>query len=563
MFETGPIEIRSDEDRLNAFRSELAKRHKIGPLAEKAKSFDELRREANLGDDTFADELADMLDLPRIAFDDLQSCQNETARFSTRFLRETRIWPFLTSEGNPALAVSEPPSSAVLHAAELIFQTLPRLFITGRDTIEILLNDAVEHEIASEDTNEADPNVSTDLDSLRDMASGAPVVRAVNELIEKAFELNATDLHLEPMRDTFVARLRIDGLLRQIPAPPLTMAAGILSRIKILAGLNIAERRLPQDGSARMTLGGAKVDLRVAIMPSAHGETAVIRLLPRDRGLVEIGRIGLNEKDRSAMDRILAMPHGMVIITGPTGSGKTTTLAAALAVINEPHRKILTIEDPIEYDIPGICQSQVKPEIGLTFANALRSFVRQDPDVIMVGEVRDGETAGIAVNAALTGHLLLTTLHTETATAAIPRLIDLGIDDFLLQSTIRALIAQRLVRVLCPHCKTRVALTKTQIDTDPRYGFLGLKSGDFVCEPVGCDRCGGSGYRGRTGLFEILEPDAEIRSTFRRGTDATSIEMAAIRKGFRTMNSDAYDKVIAGITSTADVFRVTPQRFYG
>jgi general secretion pathway protein E len=341
------------------------------------------------------------------------------------------------------------------------------------------------------------------------------------------------------------------------------MAPAIISRIKILAGLNIAERRLPQDGSARMTLGGAKVDLRVAIMPSAHGETAVIRLLPRDRGLVEISRIGLATPDRAAMDRILAMPHGMVIITGPTGSGKTTTLAAALAVINEPHRKILTIEDPIEYDIPGICQSQVKPEIGLSFANALRSFVRQDPDVIMVGEVRDSETAGIAVNAALTGHLVLTTLHTETAAAAIPRLIDLGVDDFLLQSTIRALIAQRLVRVLCPHCKKRVGLTTEQINNDPRYGYIGLKAGDFICEPVGCDRCGGSGYRGRTGLFEVLEPDAETRASFRRGSDATSIEMAAIRKGFRTMNSDAHDKIINGITSPADVFRVTPQRFYG
>lgn len=563
MFETGPIEARTDDHSLAAFRIELAKHHKIGALAEKAKSFDELRREINLGDDAFAALLAQFLKLPHITFDVLQTCDHEVGRFSLRFLRETRIWPFKTRTGDLALALSEPPGNAIIHAAELIYQQSPYLVVTGRDAIETLLNEFVSADTTPNELTDVAPEIANDVDSLRDMASGAPVVRTVNELIEKAFELNATDLHLEPMRDTFVARLRIDGLLRQIPAPSLAMAPAVLSRIKILAGLNIAERRLPQDGSARLVLGGAKVDLRVAIMPSAHGETAVIRLLPRDRGLVDISRIGLNDHDRAAMDRILAMPHGMVIITGPTGSGKTTTLAAALAVINEPHRKILTIEDPIEYDIAGICQSQVKPEIGLTFANALRSFVRQDPDVIMVGEVRDGETAGIAVNAALTGHLLLTTLHTETAAAAIPRLIDLGIDDFLLQSTIRALIAQRLVRVLCPHCKRQASLTRAQCESDARYGFIGLKSGDFMCEPVGCDRCGGSGYRGRTGLFEILEPDAEVRSTFRRGVDATTIEMSAIRKGFLTMNNDARDKITAGITSIADVFRVSPQRFYG
>lgn len=563
MFESGPIEISLSDETLSRFRATLSARVQLGPKAETASSFDELRREANLGDDAFADALALYLNLPRISFEELQTSHSETERFSARFLRETRILPFVTKDGVAALAISEPVSQAVLHAAELVFQSLPRLFITGRETIETLLNDRLAVTIESEAEQEAILGATPDLDSLRDMASGAPVVRAVNELIEKAFELNATDLHIEPMRDTLVARLRIDGLLRQIPAPPLAMAPALLSRIKILAGLNIAERRLPQDGSARMMLGGTKVDLRIAIMPSAHGETAVIRLLPRDRGLVDMNRIGLAPHEHFAMDRILALPHGMVIITGPTGSGKTTTLAAALATINQPHRKILTIEDPIEYDIPGICQSQVKPEIGLTFANALRSFVRQDPDVIMVGEIRDSETASIAVNAALTGHLVLTTLHTETAAAAIPRLIDLGVDDFLLQSTIRALIAQRLVRILCPHCKKQTELTEKQIADDPRYGFVGLKPRDMICEPVGCDRCDGSGYRGRTGLFEILEPDAEIRSTFRRGMDATLIERKAIDRGFKTMNSDAYEKIKAGITSASDVFRVTPQRLYG
>jgi len=349
----------------------------------------------------------------------------------------------------------------------------------------------------------------------------------------------------------------VDGLLRTVQTPLGALPQALISRIKILAGLNIAERRLPQDGAARVRAGRVEIDIRVATMPTQHGESAVLRLLPRDRGLLDIGRLGLAAADERKVSRLLALPHGMIVITGPTGSGKTTTLATMLSILNEPTRKILTIEDPVEYEIPGINQSQVKPAIGLSFAAAMRSFVRQDPDVIMVGEVRDPETAHIAIHAALTGHLVLTTLHTETAAAAIPRLIDLGIESFLLQSTLRAVIAQRLVRILCERCKARKVLGPGDIAADPRYEVLGFAPGETMCEPVGCERCGGVGYRGRQGVFELLELDDEIRKLIGQNSDSKLMHAVAARRGMTSMAEDAIAKCRAGTTSAAEVLRVT------
>jgi general secretion pathway protein E len=354
--------------------------------------------------------------------------------------------------------------------------------------------------------------------------------------------------------------MRVDGLLRAMPSPSGIPPQALISRVKILAGLNIAERRLPQDGAARVRVSRAELDIRVATMPTQAGESAVIRLLPRDRGLLEMGKLGLAARDESIMSRLLALPHGMIVVTGPTGSGKTTTLATMLSILNEPTRKILTIEDPVEYEIPGINQSQVKPSIGLTFASAMRSFVRQDPDVIMVGEVRDAETAHIAIHAALTGHLVLTTLHTETAAAAVPRLIDLGIEGFLLKSTLRAVVAQRLVRVLCDRCKVPHQLTADDIDNDPRFAVIGFKAGEVIHEAGGCERCGGTGYRGRNGVFEILEMSDEVRRLIGPQTDSHTIDTAAMRGGMTTMLADAVAKCRAGMTTVPEVFRVTTVR---
>jgi len=351
--------------------------------------------------------------------------------------------------------------------------------------------------------------------------------------------------------------MRVDGLLQVVPTPTDVLPQAVISRVKILAGLNIAERRLPQDGAAHLHIARSEMDVRVATMPTPHGESAVIRLLPKNRGVLEIAKLGLSASDQSKVRKLLELPHGIIILTGPTGSGKTTTLATMLTALNDSIRKILTIEDPIEYEIRGINQSQVKPEIGLTFATALRAFVRQDPDVIMVGEVRDAETANIAIHAALTGHLVLTTLHTETAATALPRLIDLGVENFLLRSTLRAVIAQRLVRVLCDRCKTKKVLSAAEIAADPRYPMLGLKAGDSVHEPKGCERCNGTGYRGRTGVFEVLEITDDIRTLMQTKFDSGVITKTARDAGMTTMFEDGAAKCHTGVTSAAEVFRVT------
>jgi general secretion pathway protein E len=354
--------------------------------------------------------------------------------------------------------------------------------------------------------------------------------------------------------------MRVDGLLRPVTAPAGVLPQALISRIKIIANLNIAERRLPQDGAARLRIGRTDIDVRVAIMPMQHGESAVVRILPKDRNLLVVDRLGFSSADEVKLRRLLKLPHGMIVVTGPTGSGKTTTLATVLSILNEPGRKILTVEDPVEYDIPGVNQAQVKPAIGLTFAAALRSFVRQDPDVIMVGDIRDNETAHVAIHAALTGHLVLTTLHTESAPAAVPRLLDLGVEGYLLRSTLRAVVAQRLVRQLCERCKTPKALVDADIAEDPRLGELGFRAGEVLQSPCGCERCGGTGYRGRLGVFELLEMTDEIRSLIGEKTDGHKIDEAAIRAGMTTMIADGIAKCRAGLTSPAELLRVTTAR---
>ena len=383
------------------------------------------------------------------------------------------------------------------------------------------------------------------------------MVRALDELLRLAVEQRATDLHIEPLGGTLQVRLRIDGLLKAVPAPPISMAKAILSRLKIMAGLNITERRLPQDGRSRIVVGGAEIDLRVAITPTMHGESAVIRLLRKGANVVALDQIGLSARDGDILRAALLAPFGMVIVTGPTGSGKTTTLAASLAMINEPKRKILTIEDPIEYHIFGVNQTQIHPAIGLTFATALRAFLRHDPDVIMVGEMRDGETAHIGVHAALTGHLVLTTLHTNTAAGAIPRLIDMGVESFLIASSARIIVAQRLVRVLCEHCKEPHRLSTDDLARDHRCRTLGFKAGDVIHNAKGCEYCGFSGFHGRQGLFEVMEVTPTVRSAIGPKTDTTTLEQIARREGMSTMIEDGVAKCRTGLTTIDEVFRVT------
>jgi general secretion pathway protein E len=510
----------------------------------------------------FADEIARFFDLPRAALPDLLGARPLLERFSRRFVREMTIFPCADAAGAQILAVADPSNSAAIQAATLVLGDGLSLRIASFEDIATALDLRLDPEqaTAADGIETTTASHEDDIDSLRDLASGAPVVRAVNGLFETAVELRASDIHIEPGRSGLVVRMRVDGLLRTVPTPPGALPQAVVSRIKIMAGLNIAERRLPQDGAARVRVDRSELDVRVAIMPTQHGESAVIRLLPKDRGLLAIEKLGFRASDESKLRRLLTLPHGMIVVSGPTGSGKTTTLATVLSILNEPTRKILTIEDPVEYEIAGICQSQAKPSVGLTFATALRAFVRQDPDVIMVGEVRDAETAHIAIHAALTGHLVLTTLHTETAAAAVPRLLDLGVEAFLLRSTLRAVIAQRLVRQLCDRCKIRRPLTAADRAADPRYEEVGLAVDEIICEPVGCERCGGTGYRGRCGVFEILEMNEDVRRLVESQSDWASIDKVAVRNGMTTMIDDGLAKIRAGTTSAAEVLRVTTVR---
>jgi len=567
-FLPGEMDASMAADIVDEFARYLLAKYRIpGDLSLKLGSSNGGRAEAKLRDlwDTvelsandFADEVARFYQLPRLGLPELVAAPSAVAQFSRRFLRETLVFPYAAADGGFRLAVADPTDEAAIRAAEIVLGGPVGVDVASFEDIATVLTERIgEDEVAAPEGEAAVARADDDIESLRDLASGAPVVRGVNDLLEKAVELRATDIHIEPFRTGLTVRMRVDGLLRAIPAPSGALPQAVISRIKILAGLNIAERRLPQDGAARVRVARSEIDVRVATMPTQHGESAVIRLLPKDRGLLEISKLGFSRMDEQKINRLLALPHGMIVITGPTGSGKTTTLATMLSILNETTRKILTVEDPVEYEIQGVNQTQVKPLIGLTFAAAMRSFLRHDPDVIMVGEVRDAETAHIAIHAALTGHLVLTTLHTETAAGAVPRLLDLGAESFLLQSTLRAMMAQRLVRILCDRCKIERRLAAADLAKDPRYAMLGFGVGETVHEPRGCERCGGTGYRGRTGVFEIIETTEPVRKLITPNTNSGTIERAAREIGVTSMIEDAVAKCRAGVTSAAEVLRVT------
>jgi general secretion pathway protein E len=504
----------------------------------------------------FADELAAFYGCSRVMRGELLSGQFAGEKMSWRFLRERRLFPFADQSGALALAIAAPTDREAVRAVELVLRSPIALTVAAGDDIDAAL--AVRLEAAKPNPAAAAETVTAEdnLDELRDLARGAPVVRAIDDLLRLAVEQRATDLHIEPFAQSLQVRLRVDGLLRHVTAPPLTMAKGLLSRLKIMAGLNITERRLPQDGRARIVVNGAEIDLRVATMPSMHGESAVIRLLRKGSGVVALDKLGLSQRDEIVLRSTLQAPFGMIIVTGPTGSGKTTTLAASLAEINEPTRKILTIEDPIEYQIAGINQTQIHPAIGLTFAMALRSFLRHDPDVIMVGEMRDAETAHIGVHASLTGHLVLTTLHTNTAAGAVARLIDMDVESFLLASSVRAIVGQRLVRVLCEHCKQAYSLSARDLAEDARYATLGLAVGETLYRPKGCEWCGPSGFRGRKGVFEVIDVTPAIRRAIGPKTDAMELERVARSEGMITMTEDGVAKCRSGLTTIDEIFRV-------
>jgi general secretion pathway protein E len=517
-----------------------------------------LRKSSTMQSRALVRAIADFHGVPLVEDEQWLSDPVPINNLSHAFLRENKVFPIGEADEGILLAMEDPSDAHAINAVRLALERpiIPRVAAAEdiHTAIERSARNRDEPSVWQEPTRgEA---TGDDLEHLRDMALGAPVVRFVNQMIQDAMHARATDIHIEPFDGRMSVRMRVDGMLREIAPPPAQMAKAIVSRVKILSGLNIAERRLPQDGRARIRVNDRRLDLRVATMPTIYGEAVAIRLLDNVRRVLDFSALGFGQRDEDVLRRHLSAPYGLILVTGPTGSGKTTTLATALSLLNQSHRKILSIEDPIEYEIDGVNQTQAKPAIGLTFANALRSFLRHDPDVLMVGEMRDEETASIGIHAALTGHLVLSTLHTNTASGAVPRLLDMGIDAFLLASSLRCVIGQRLVRVLCSHCKRPGPVGNELEIFTRRKAALNGDAPRQLWYAVGCERCSGTGYNDRIVISEVLDVDDDIRDLIQPNARTATIEEAACRKGMVTMVADGLKKCRDGLTTTEEIRRV-------
>jgi general secretion pathway protein E len=463
------------------------------------------------------------------------------------------------SEGPPfTLLASNPFAETAIQSAVKAIGRQTVVAVAPLDDLDFLLeSQRRESPNASAGSVETARSNSPALEMLLDLASGTPVVAIVNELFEQAIDLRATDIHLEPSGEDLRVRYRVDGVLRQMPDRPAEFANAIVSRIKVLAKLDIAEKRKPQDGAVRLEVHRNDVDLRISTLPTSNGESVVIRLLDRGARLSTLEKMGMAPSDLSRILQLLDHPYGMIAVTGPTGSGKTTTLATALSRLNDVGRKIVTIEDPIEYRLKNVVQTQVHPEIGLTFANAIRAFVRQDPDIIMVGEIRDSETARAAVQAAQTGHLLLTTLHANTAVSALARLQDLEVENYMIASNLRGIVAQRLLRVLCPACKSEQTVSSDDLGRDSRYRVFGYREGERVYRATGCSRCAGTGYKGRLPVFEVFMITDEVAQAIGNRASLQDLRDMAVASGMTTIPQDARRRGAEGLTSPEEIFRVT------
>ena len=479
---------------------------------------------------------------------------------SLRFLKYYHAIGLAMDEQSISIAVMDPENQFVIDALQLMTGKVIKMKIGLLSEIDAALE--VQYGEGKSEMDKlgdhwaGDEIGDEDLEHLKDLASEAPVIKMVNIFLQKAVELQASDIHIEPFEQSLKIRLRVDGVLQNIDAPPATSSAAVLSRIKIMAKLNIAERRLPQDGRVKVQMVGKELDLRVSTIPTMHGESVVIRLLDKENIVLDFSALGLTGDNSKKFIDVLAQPHGIVLITGPTGSGKSTTLYTALKQLNTTARKIITVEDPVEYQLEGVNQIQVKPTIGLTFSAVLRSIVRQDPDVIMIGEMRDLETAKIAVQSALTGHLVLSTLHTNNAAGGITRLLDMGLEEYLLSSTINGILAQRLVRVLCPDCKEPYKATETVIE-DMKLKAFSDNEDIQLYKAVGCSACGEIGYKGRQAIIEFLPMSESIRKQIMSHKEAEDIQKQAIKEGMLTLYEDGILKALQGVTTLQEVLRVT------
>jgi general secretion pathway protein E len=511
-----------------------------------------------------AESLALQCDLALVKADEYPDIPVLEEIFSPRFLKEIKAIPLSEDNGSIVLAMANPTDSYALSAIQLASgkSVLPRVGIPseienvherlyggGKTAMgQIVESIGMEDSLSDED----------DIEHLKDLASEAPVIRLVNLMISRAVESRSSDIHVEPFENRLKVRYRIDGVMREVESPPSRLSAAVISRIKIMARLNIAERRLPQDGRIQLRVQGKEIDLRVSTVPTMHGESVVMRILDKASVVLEFPQLGFSPDVLQQFLGVLKMPYGIILVTGPTGSGKTTTLYTALQKLNTPERKILTVEDPVEYELEGVNQIQVKPQIDLTFANALRAIVRQDPDVIMIGEMRDLQTAEIAVQSALTGHLVLSTLHTNDAASSITRLLDMGVDDFLLTSTINGILAQRLVRLLCPHCRQPYQPLPEVVAEFQLERYSSSRPVQLF-KPAGCKHCSDIGYLGRAAIMEFVLITDNLRGLILKHADAGQLQQAAQTEGMHTMYEDGLLKAVAGITTIDEVLRVTQE----
>ena len=510
-----------------------------------------------------AEAWSETLGLPLLSAKDAPDAPPETA-LSMRFMKQYHAVPMAESGSALQVATADPGDPYIAHAVQLACGRQVSLVVAARSDIDDLIErwhgagrSALGTIVEGLEGEGGEASGDDDIEHLRDLASEAPVIRLVNLLIQRAVEARASDIHIEPFENRLKVRYRIDGVLHEVEAPPASSTAAVISRIKIMARMNIAERRLPQDGRIMLRVQGKELDLRVSCIPTSFGESVVMRILDRGSVVLDFDSLGFDDNTLPAFLRVLEQPHGILLVTGPTGSGKTTTLYTALSKINTPDRKIITVEDPVEYQIEGINQMQVKPQIGLDFAGALRSIVRQDPDVIMIGEMRDLETCKIAIQSALTGHLVLSTLHTNSAAGGLTRLLDMGVEDYLLASTVNAIMAQRLVRRLDPSSAEAyepLPELVAELGLDKLTSQRPIRL--YRPEPSAENP---SGFRGRLAIIEQLTMNDALRRLLMQHADASDIERAARASGMRTMYEDGLRKALAGLTTIEEVLRVTQE----
>ncbi|RZO86674.1 MAG: type II/IV secretion system protein [Kiritimatiellaceae bacterium] len=520
----------------------------------------------NRKEEELLQSLATAMQLP---FERLKEIEIETDildRVPPKAIFQFNTIPIRQENNTLLFATADPFTPGLIDALQLATATRVRLLLSPHEDI----NEAARkfYGVGAETLDQMMENNSIDLDSeddllkqdLSDLDQEASVVKFVNQVIWEAYKDRATDIHIEPMETDLRIRYRIDGVLRETPMPPQLkrFQSSVISRIKVMANMDIAEKRLPQDGRISIRIRGEEIDVRVSTMPTVYGESVSLRLLMRGGGLITMSDLGLNDHDSQMLTRMITRPHGILLVTGPTGSGKSTSLYAWLHTINSIDKRIMSAEDPIEYEMAGVNQVQMRPEIGLNFSSALRTFLRQDPDVIMVGEIRDRETAEISIRAALTGHLVFSTIHTNDSASTVTRLLDMGIEPFLVSSSVEGIVAQRLVRGLCTACR-RPANIDHNILADHGFPTEKITPENPIYEAVGCDECRGTGYRGRSGIFEILPITDEIRPLIVANATASSIKQAALANGMKTLRQDGWEKVLSGVTTVDEILRVTEE----